>query len=1830
MESASTTSSRRMILTASHSRQRAFTGIAGVALLAAANVAAQAPPAKEAPVLSPATFAAAGRHDAILTVGAFGYYAVTAGSQQGTSLQLVDRMAGPGPVEGVAGERDGRIDAFLDRGTYKIIATGHEKASGQAALTVHPYVERNAPQPPELVELKPVAATLDDFQQVSYWLRIEERRQVAIEIAGRNLSDVRLWEDGTWLVDVTPEREVIEPKNGQPLLDCRLATELEPGLYLLSTYGGPGQPWAEGSDAHPLYVRYGIPRLGEAGRRRFVVSPFGVDRYLVPGEATFYRLELPEARPAQLTVGDFNEAEPFSPEGSRGSIDKDSLPPAADVVVGKRDKGDRTVTVRADAGQPYVLTEFERSREYIFKRSGDYWVSTVHSGHAADSVDATAIVARWTDNGQDRKAFLDSVVELDSKHGWARRCNLLDELTVFLKVGKAGKYEVLSRGTEARFRIEPFFTERPRKYQAPPFKGSGVTYDLDEGFYVLTVEPETKGILDIVVRPLGLLDVALEMIGKQATIPETPLRAAARFPDVKLDSLESYVLYLNEQPGVSAGVVLRELPLDLTEPLPVAQRPGEDVEAPFRTEDESTVTAEAEDGSLLELAVDGGERAKTVKVEPGDHTVRVFNTGKETVIYSLAAQPVRLAASTPLPPLPEDALAELPEFTELTAGEPQFLDLANDEIETFRVSVGEAALYRLETTGLLATSGNLRSRTELSLAREDSNGIGRNFLIQQYLREGEYQLSVSAAGRSAGHLGVVLRKAPITDGGTLADGVPARVTLPADAGIAYRFSVPSKGEYHLATLGLGHTFRCRLEDADGWPLLPPGGDADITRVFDPGEYRLVLLPEPVVTRRLTLLARAAEPLHFEGHGPHQLPLAHEVEHVWLETGAGEERPPDVWEVTLPAAVTARVELSGEMQGTLERTDAGDKPVRVEIPPGRGWRGDLGAGHYRLAAVCSRRNNQVGYRVGVWPEQLVAGLSRDVKAPASVPVSVGRDGLVELSSFGGADVKAELVAPGGHALAANDDRPDDWNFHIATPLTPGRFTLRVSPVGSASATCTVTMRAPEEVAEKALAAPGSREVLTGEVIHVVPLGLPPGSRLLAVSVRSTESVGCSIESGEGADRTALVTRVGRDVRIELPLAAPDAPAPDRPLRLRLWSVDHRGLPATVTVAGAVPPTKRESALAAGVDLTAIPGTEPATAVVAVRLERPGVFRLEGGSGLRVSGAPGMPAVEVAGEPVAATSGWLWLVGDVEAGGHPPRARAARASAGADGIALRIGPEGPVACDLTAGKGGPVLVRVTSMAGQPAVRVVDRAAASDSVEPAWADRFVALVRGLFTGRPSALGAQRGTSPAGPAAMAVGGHAAVAVSLSAQQPSAAIWQATGGGEPLEVRLESIGFDPPKPESAAWGILDGTLNGRGARELDLPAGRKHVRLALGRDTVAVLADGTTPTSTHWGGGGAFVEELEAESQRLVLFHTGSGSDPFSIAIVPPAPGAEALVLSADHALETGEVAAGTLRVDVPPLSTSKDRPFTLHVRGGSGNATLLTADGRVLHGTDIVPGAGGGTLLVPHGTGRLLCWADRPGGLGEALWGLATSVVASPVELPASLKLSGASMQVKVSAGHPVILHLRTATPVATRLVRPEAEPEVDAHPNGCSLDAYLPSGEAELGMRAIGGAELIGTAELTATEITPTDEGLGPEVLLAPGATHAFSFVATVAGPVGVGVRADSDVASCTLFDGKGRRLGSGVILMADLQPGTYVLAIHAPASASAIRVRPGVAGIRPPDTGPPEEVIRHYLRLAKGEPDELPASARPQATQEQPGEEPEGDESGGDGDSGGGAR
>ena len=1694
--------------------------------------------------VSPAemTLPATGKQEAVVEVSACGKYAVVAKSAQGTALQLIDRMAGPGRKFGQAGVEDGRIDAILDRGTYKIVTYSHTKGSGDVTLSTHAFEEQNAPLPPRLVELKPIEAVLDDFQQRSYWLEIKKARYVTIEAAGRNLSDLRLWKDGNWLLDAEPSVHTLEPVSGKPLATRRLGLKLNPGLYLLTAYGGPSQPWSESSDDHPLYIRYGIPSLPEAMRQRFTASPFGLDRWLVPKNTNYFRLELPEAESAEIRVARYLDDDLFGENGRSAEISKKSLPPVTELT--SNSDSWQVVTIVREPGKAYTLKHFESKQSYQFDGSSSYWLSTIHSGHGEDSVDATAMLTAYHKNSsrkRDERLVKAGAIEIGAEQMYHRRFNLLDSLTLFLEVTAPGKYLIKGSGADARFVIEPFLTFRPEDYKRPRLQRSGYLWDLDKGFYVLTVNPEKKGILDLDIH------YTKGLVSKIA-----PTATKQMFQQVNLKSNMIYTMYLNQQPGVKSGLVLRKLPIDLEDALPVTQNPGETLEIDVQIPETGELQAIKEDGGLLPFSVNNGDTQDVHTVKEGHYRVRVLNSDTQIVNYSLSFSAQRLAVDAPLPKLSAWALLKIPNFPSLTAERTEFFDIVRKARETFLVQVEEPALYRLETTGLLQTAGNLRTRTITSFDSKSANGVGRNFLIQQYLREGDYQLTMGPEGKTAGHLGLKLSPVPMREDGVLHEGVPARFSLAAGEGLLYRFSIPEHKTYRLRALGLKQGLTMRLEDEDGWPLVTPGMKADLTTDFRPGNYRLVILPQAVESRVITLLEAMPEPVVFTGHGPHVIPndsIGETIEYVWMEPEEDGERTPDRWRFHVPAPVHATLYLSSEMMGVLQGPGE-NFPLR--LPLDGNWSGTLERGEYTLEAKSLFPNNRLDYSLKIAYSELTEGHSRQVSAPADIPISIGEQGPIEIASFGSTDVRGRLYDAKGRLVRQNDDRPADWNFYLAGNLTPGRYRLRVDPVEKDRAGTTIMLGRPVEIQEAELALPANL-TLEDTDLHTFPLQ-PPSSEsaqtdaeaagtVLLASARSDAEVWMALEQERNGIWNSLGEATGRTPLLAVAL---DRMRDKASYRIRIQSADRRSTSIGFQAFTMQPPLIQEEQLRQGVTLPPIAGLETPANLIAVELQRPGFFQLEGefSKSLAWAGAGGQQ-LSAQGERLMLAQGkTLWLLDTPS----DKAIRAKRVLLDDERILTMTLPAGLQPTVELEAHSGPVLVVAESRLGQPGI-----APASQTYHPELT----------------------GIAPGSAATVIEDAHSGGARLLNAGDPESG----------LILNVERHAFEAPVVEGANWGMTQLACKPESARVLRLPPGLKQIQLALPPQTAALIGQQGAPLDLHWSGDESLVTSVENAGDSLMLLYAGGDDGYASVTLNPLEKRENFDSLDNSRIFNRYLSTSGIFRLKVELSAEEKRTGVHLQLRGTDAGGTFLSESGLVQSGSDLLLNESG-IVDIAHAPGPLLAWLEG----GESDPWLETEQIV-PCAPPEQLSLRGASVTLRVENEMSSMLHLDAGAPVIARVYTGDHAGPVEVHPNGGHLEfclPFVPEG-SRITLRAIGTQQLAGSIKSYATEILALEDGMGPEFRLGPGDSRLFRFTLWDDRAIGIGVSGSADIANCRLLDSGGRTVGTGVVQMHNLTKGEYFLSVDLPDGAASVELRPVLVGLKKPE-GPPPDVIRRYLEQA----------------------------------------
>jgi len=466
----------------------------------------QTPDAK----LDQTVFEAKGDNETLLHINKPGRCSIQVKSEQGTAVTIVDRMAGPYKSAGSAGNKDGRLDLLLDNGTYKIRLKSYRKGSGKTTLKVFPFKYVNpitrVEDLPYLPHLELIRGSLEDLQQQAFWIQIKERQVLRLEMLGRSLKDARLWKDGSWLEDVNPTITTFEPVPGQPMTHAEFHHDLNPGLYLLTCYGGPAHKWTKETDQYPFYLRMGIPELGKNGQQLLEISPFGRDTFLISGKTNFFQLVREQKKPAQLTVTAWSKTESrYRSYWRSTSITKKSRDPWC-FIKGSANNNKQFVIITAPPGDRLELDYFVQ-RHFHKLEEGDhrFWISSIHSAEGRDAIDITTLLTYPTMNTPVKA----EVVKISPKEVMIRRVNLLGNLSVFLFIEEEGTYIIdeksQSWGQKGSYQLKPFMITLPKGYQPPPFQDAGTDFELVPGYYVLTIRPKSKGILHFALHKKGQL-----------------------------------------------------------------------------------------------------------------------------------------------------------------------------------------------------------------------------------------------------------------------------------------------------------------------------------------------------------------------------------------------------------------------------------------------------------------------------------------------------------------------------------------------------------------------------------------------------------------------------------------------------------------------------------------------------------------------------------------------------------------------------------------------------------------------------------------------------------------------------------------------------------------------------------------------------------------------------------------------------------------------------------------------------------------------------------------------------------------------------------------------------------------------------------------------------------------------------------------------------------------------------------------------------------------------------------------------------------------------------
>ncbi|MGJ0506754.1 MAG: hypothetical protein ACR652_06365 [Methylocystis sp.] len=1449
---------------------------------------------------------------ALLTIPAPGRYSIRSKSPTGARIELVDMIAGPLESSGAAGLRDGRIDALLDKGVYKVRLGAVKDAKGAAGIVVESFSDVDKTRP-ALSAGAVVGGELGDLQQRSYALEIKSEGPVYLEAVGRALQDLRVWQADGALVDLAFERTTIETRPGRFMNRLRLEGRLEPGRYLVTAYGGEKLAWTDGAAAQPFMLRLAEPGQLAAGVAEGVIGPFGSARYEAPASDDAFRLELPQQAPARLDARRGTTRE-------TASISKSSRAPVATLRLASDGSAPARVDITGHEGQSYVLRALRHSNRETFEAAGPHLVSVDVAGEGGDEAPATALLARLESDGKTRVIASD-LPRIGAGKAWRARFNLAGPVSLLFEATRDGPVVVDAKGLKLRATIEPALGSL-----APP-RASGAErtrYDLSAGFYLLSLNPtgDTGGVVDLTLGPPGLSVPAPVAL---------PARATISFGEQTLEN-GSYLLLTNTAPQLLAGPRVVPLPVALDKaPLALRQEAGQTLALPLRLPKDGKVIARDATGAEAPLALEGekvenDQRLVTVKIAPADK-----------------ARALGLIYVPPAPPAPETATtdgATAGKAARATAGRPAFFDLARDETRRLSFDAPQGGLYRIETLGRLKTALRVGAAVSPKLGEGEANGPGANGLVTTYLRAGAYRAAVTAKD-SAGHVGLAVTPAALAPTAKIVDAGESRATLAPGKGAIVLIEITRAGDYRLSLASLTQDLEARIEDADGWPLTKPGAFKHRTQRLEPGAYRLVVSPGDVETRMIARMAPITPETALAGHGPHPLPFGKTQKLQWREPQAKDApRAPDVWRFALAGDSDVEVAIG---EGMIGEVIGGKDESLGKVVGDRPFKAKLAAGAYRIEARSLAHDDRLDYDITLSSPQLQPGAPRRVDLPARLDFTLAADSVVDLSSFGDTETIGVLRNGAGEVVERLEPRANDWNVALSRRLPAGAWSLELEALGPTRGPVTegstdegagaedVAQDSQDEAADAtadaaddaaaqqdeeeddsgvevrlaimsekdgaALSAQGETTLAGGGAERLALPAAPPGA-LAVVAARSAGDVALSIET-RGADGVWRVVGAERGLA---PAVAWPAPEDGGDWRATVWPVGGGVEPITVAARA----IERRAQAAGDVSFSET-DIAPQLCVAKIDAPKAALVDLAAPAGVLAGSAPGRLLRGVRSGALAPQAQALWLL-----------TRTCKTKAKVDAFEW-LGQD--IALDLDAG---------------------ERAILPAPGAPRGKTRLW-LARSTFT--QPAIDGGAGMGVADGAALALAGEAPLQM-----------WNASASA-PMRATLSAIDVAQREAIKAGAGF-SGLVPPMSAQPVELEA--SDAPLAV--DLAGGLA-GFVGKTAVFGDGAAASRVIHDGGVRVLLVNMTATPQPARVSRQSDA----RLTLDDRSALKRFFGAAG--QMSLPLLARTGDRLVVI-----GADATVISAAGRILRGRELTLD-GAGELLLDYEPGLVAAWIERNG---------------------------------------------------------------------------------------------------------------------------------------------------------------------------------------------------------------------------------------------------------------
>jgi hypothetical protein len=1746
--------------------------------------------------VSPATVPARGAQEAILTLDKAGRYIVKAQSPAGTACDIVDHVRGPFDQSGRVGRSSCELDLLLDAGTYKLRLSSKPKGKGNVALSVTPYAEVNA-TPLRLEPHRDVKQSLKPRQQASYWLKIDKRQPVTLRIAGRHVGDVRLWRTGEWLEPLAARDTSPRPRPGMPIHEWWFESMLEPGVYLLTAYGTASTAWTqnEGDDSG-LTVAWGFPVASEDRIATFTLPETGLASLEFPSEpeAFFLSREGNSKSTTRLSLhamGDDGSTNVFSSAEATCEIDGKALIP--ECGTSSNVKRRRVALIRGEPGAQLTLRWArllqDRWADGVYGagstalrfdviKGGEYLVGIHETPLDQDSAPMGCSLSQVFSNG-DTLPMGKDLLPVSQDRPFRRSFNYNGGSAVLqFEITRSGRYVFQTAG-ERKNRCELFRYDGDKLTRLtetqPEAKTCRVAFPATPGLYELRLYGGTEGIENLTLAGDGPQPAG-----------ETATKVSCLFPKVQLAQGASYALTSTRSTqGSLRGLFLRPLPLTLSEPMALVLDGRRTLKVPLtggRPVELRALGGETFNCLLGDRKVDVKAGLCTLPGEAGELTLE--NPGVSAITLSLRRPSPPPAAPAPLVAF-SPSLAPLPVLEPAT---PMWLDFAGGESHALLFNVKEAGLYHVTTGGLLSTECRIRTPVVQEVGAATGGGRGRNCLVSSYLRPGRYLLTVQTVGQSQGRGAVMLERRSVK----LAEGVEgeSEVFFRADAGdlMQQKLRVPRRGEYTLSTAAQSGALQCRLDDPQGWPVVRIPAPCTSTMTLASGSYLWTQLPLTVESMRRTSLERVRPTVTIRGNKVNPLPF-----NAWSRVALGKDGK-DEFSFDVSVKLDVAFALTNGMQGRLYLVGADNqlKPVETIAPMGPELTRPLARPVPRVRAYVPPPEPSSEEGSANEEGEDADEESPREQAPEEPEPEPSSDESEEGASESAAEVLPEMdaAAPTGRTLT----------------LEPGRYRLITEHSrGDVAITYAVYLRVDT-------LAPGI--VRAANAPDRIALRLP-AEGTLRLSSKGDTDVRCRIFDSE---ERLVVENSDRGADWNCAIAEPFAAGE---YTLVLESQTQQPGPTRISVAVAkvtdagVLADKAALKLDAGVLRATLPAlTGDGVQEVALRSKTPIACALENEQGavvtrqldtrecmllVRPGNATWRVRVWTLAKSAQVTAGLVThSVAPSSGSSIAPSAavvtkvaQAGRYKTGAGLYCLPASRKGPLescADEASLEAGDWIFSGADGKEASLKLDEVVDALDGPKTERVHLTRDASLLR--QSTRTASLHLLKASVQVGdrtnPACTLVGGAArqddfvCVAATGPTQQSLARWWTPSPTASDAALTRLSVpvastaGALQPGLQNFVW--TQGT-----ALQIRMPTTPARVQLVLPRNAWAVQTDEQ----------GSAVDLCPPSPALTACVLTGKGGALYVYS--PEEPRTQTEVVSIDPTPRLENLERLYEAVSLAPARqrlafTSQPTPRLLSISGALRCVTTLE-DGARLEGCEVkVPADRSGEVLLDVGVGGVRAVLTPPTEVRSAALGTLAGQVGAELPAARALKLSGQRMDRSFTLASEAVVHVRSDSGVCG-LVQGGTVLRVQGSEKGCAFDEVLKAGNYRLAVRGFADRVLSGALTWTQEPVKELKEGVASEESwITPSQTRFFRFSTQSPGRIGLGLQVPAELLECSVLDLDQRVLGEGCQQFLQLDKGTWLLAVHAPANARSLKFKPVLVGLAGAKAEVPEEYLRDFFQ------------------------------------------